>query len=125
MVSAGGHADGDADIVRVALKETSEETGLDEKNIRLLSENIFDVDIHDIPAMGDVPGHQHIDVRFLIEIDDSLHIAGNDESHEVRWVSLDQVSRFNNNLSTYRMVDKTRQLQRDIILETVQNSVSA
>lgn len=74
------------------------------------------MDIHDIPAMGDVPGHQHIDVRLLIEIDDSLHIPGNDESHEVRWVSLDQVSRFNNNLSTYRMVDKTRQLQRDIIL---------
>ena len=110
----GGHADGDADIVRVALKETSEETGLGLENINLLGEYIFDVDLHDIPAMGGVPRHQHIDIRFLIEIDDSVHIPGNDESHEVRWVSLNQVSRFNNNLSTYRMVEKTRQLQREL-----------
>lgn len=110
----GGHADGDADIVRVALKETSEETGLGLENINLLGEYIFDVDLHDIPAMGGAPRHQHIDIRFLIEIDDSVHIPGNDESHEVRWVSLNQVSRFNNNLSTYRMVEKTRQLQREL-----------
>jgi 8-oxo-dGTP pyrophosphatase MutT (NUDIX family) len=108
----GGHADGDADILGVALRETSEETGLDPLHIRLLHEDIFDVDIHSIPAIGNEPPHQHIDIRFLVEIDDSLEIPGNDESHEVIWVELHSVSRFNNNRSTYRMVEKTRLLRK-------------
>jgi len=107
----GGHADGDADILRVALRETSEETGLEAKHVRLVDENIFDVDIHTIPAMGSDPRHEHIDVRFLVEIDDRLSIPGNDESHEVLWASLTEVSRFNNNRSTYRMVEKTRHMR--------------
>jgi 8-oxo-dGTP pyrophosphatase MutT (NUDIX family) len=107
----GGHADGDADILRVALRETVEETGLPPSHVRLLSEDIFDVDIHAIPAIGDEPPHEHIDIRFLVEIDDSHDVPGNDESHEVTWVDLYKVSRFNNNRSTYRMVEKTRLLR--------------
>ena len=107
----GGHADGDADIVRVALRETSEETGIDLSEIKLLDMNVFDVDIHSIPAMGNEPQHYHIDIRFLVEIDDSIDVPGNDESHQVLWVSLYEVARYNNNRSTYRMLEKTRQLR--------------
>jgi 8-oxo-dGTP pyrophosphatase MutT (NUDIX family) len=107
----GGHADGDADILRVALRETSEETSLDPAQIRLLGETVFDVDIHTIPASVRGPQHQHIDVRFLVEIDNDLQIPGNDESHEIRWVDLIDVTRFNNNRSTYRMMEKTRHLR--------------
>jgi len=107
----GGHADGDADIVRVALRETSEETGMDLSQVKLLESSVFDVDIHSIPAIGNEPQHYHIDIRFLVEIDDSLPVPGNDESHQVLWVSLYEVSRYNNNRSTYRMLDKTRQLR--------------
>ena len=107
----GGHADGDADILRVALRETAEETGIAPENIRLVDESIFDVDIHTIPPMGHDPRHEHIDIRFLVEIDDRLPIPGNDESHEVLWADLMQVSRFNNNRSTYRMVEKTRRMR--------------
>ena len=64
-----------------------------------------------IPAIGDEPPHEHIDIRFLVEIDDSHDVPGNDESHEVTWVDLYKVSRFNNNRSTYRMVEKTRLLR--------------
>ena len=110
----GGHADGDADILRVALKETSEETGLDSSYVKLLNDSIFDLDIHVIPAMGSDPRHQHIDVRFLVEIDDSMPVPGNDESHEVLWMQLHEVSRYNNNRSTYRMVEKTRYLRNYI-----------
>lgn len=108
----GGHADGDADIIRVSLKETAEETGLDPSRVRLVDGRIFDIDIHTIHASDHDPRHQHIDVRFLVEIDDTVPIPGNDESHEVLWVPLHQASSFNNNRSTYRMVDKTRLLQR-------------
>jgi len=107
----GGHADGDADILRVALRETSEETGLDSSHIRLVHEAVFDVDVHTIPTTSRGPRHQHFDIRFLVEMDDDLEIPGNDESHQVLWVPLHQVARFNNNRSTFRMVEKTRRLR--------------
>lgn len=107
----GGHADGQADIIGVAVRETSEETGLDSASINLISNEIFDLDIHDIPAMGKDPSHQHIDIRFLVEIDDRLQVPGNSESHQVLWVPLYQVSRYNNNRSTYRMLEKTRRMR--------------
>jgi len=104
----GGHADGDADIVRVALKELSEETGMDEKHINLVDLDVFDVDIHTIDATQRDPRHEHIDIRFLVEIDDMLPVPGNDESHQVLWVPLHEASRYNRNRSTFRMVEKTR-----------------
>jgi 8-oxo-dGTP pyrophosphatase MutT (NUDIX family) len=107
----GGHADGDADILRVALRETQEETGLPAEAIRLVDGTVFDVDIHTIPTIGHEPQHIHFDIRFLVEIDDRLPVPGNDESHEILWVPLYEASRYNNNLSTYRMVDKTRRLR--------------
>ena len=112
----GGHADGDADILRVALRETSEESGLDASHVRLLDSAIFDVDIHTIPASERGPQHEHVDIRFLVEIDDSLPVPGSDESHDVLWVDLPLVSRFNNNRSTYRMVEKTRRLRSGVAL---------
>jgi 8-oxo-dGTP pyrophosphatase MutT (NUDIX family) len=111
----GGHADGDADILRVALRETVEETGLDSAAVRLVSSEIFDVDIHNIPATGQDPRHEHIDIRFLVEIDDHLPVPGNDESHQVLWASLAEVSRFNNNRSTWRMVEKTRRMRSALV----------
>lgn len=107
----GGHADGDADILRVALRETAEESGMDPAHIRLVDGDVFDLDIHIIPAGHGDPRHEHIDVRFLVEMDDDLPVPGNDESHDILWVPLDAVSRYNNNRSTWRMVEKTRRLR--------------
>jgi 8-oxo-dGTP pyrophosphatase MutT (NUDIX family) len=107
----GGHADGQADILQVALRETAEETGVDPSHIKLIAEDVFDVDIHSIPATDYAAPHEHIDIRFLVEIDDRLPIPGNDESHDIGWVALHEVPRFNNNRSTYRMVEKTRQMR--------------
>jgi 8-oxo-dGTP pyrophosphatase MutT (NUDIX family) len=107
----GGHADGDGDVQRVALREISEETGLGPAHIHLLQPGIFDVDIHTIDASSRDPRHQHFDIRFLLEIDDRVPIPGNDESHDIRWVPLHQVARYNNNLSTHRMLEKTRRMR--------------
>lgn len=106
----GGHADGDPDMLRVVLKETSEETGVALENIKLVSEGIFDVDVHTVHASEHDPRHVHFDVRFLVEIDDQIPIPGNDESHHVGWVALEQISRLNNMLSLHRLVRKTRRL---------------
>lgn len=107
----GGHADGDADILRVALRETHEESGLPPEAVRLVDGGIFDLDIHTIPASERGPQHLHFDVRFLVEIDDRLPVPGSHESHDVKWIDLINVSRYNNNLSTYRMLEKTRRMR--------------
>lgn len=106
----GGHADGDSDILRVSLKETSEETGLELTDIKLVSDSVFDVDIHRIRPYKNDPQHDHIDIRFLVEIDDRIVVPGNDESHEILWVDLYHASRYNNNRSTFRMIEKTRRM---------------
>jgi 8-oxo-dGTP pyrophosphatase MutT (NUDIX family) len=106
----GGHADNDPDILRVVLKECAEESGIALEEIRLVSEAIFDVDVHTVHASVHDPRHEHFDIRFLVEIDDRLPIPGNDESHEIGWIALDEVARFNNARSIYRLVQKTRRL---------------
>ena len=109
-----GHADGDPDALRGAQREVTEESGVDESHIHLLTPEVFDVDMHVIDATPSAPAHGHIDIRFLFEIDEVHDVPGNVESHEVRWVPLSQVSGLNNNRSTYRMVEKTRRLRRPV-----------
>lgn len=110
----GGHADGDEDVMRVALRECSEETGLPAERIRFLSPTIFDVDIHRIPATRLEPEHEHLDIRFLVEIDESLPLPGNDESHELRWVALRDVPRYNRERSLHRLVVKSGAWRRSV-----------
>lgn len=108
----GGHADGNHDLVDVALTEITEETGLPRERVHLVSEFLFDLDMHDIPTMNGLLEHGHIDLRYLVQIDDAIPVPGNHESHDIRWVPLDQVLGYNNFRSTYRMLEKTRHLRR-------------
>ena len=110
----GGHADGDPDVINVALKECAEETGVDPAHIKLIDSAIFDVDLHDVPRIDQVQAHGHIDIRFVVEIDDSMNIPGNNESHEVKWVPLYEVLHHNNFRSTYRMLEKTRAMRNPV-----------
>ncbi|WP_297362678.1 NUDIX hydrolase [Acidiferrobacter sp.] len=103
----GGHADSDEDVLQVAFRECSEETGLPVGHIRLLSPMVFDVDIHRIPATRTEPEHEHLDIRFLVEIDESLPLPGNNESHDLRWVALRDVPRYNRGRSLHRLVVKS------------------
>ena len=83
----GGHCDGDHDVLAVALKEAREESGID--NIMPLSPQIFDVDIHALPQIGDVPAHIHLDVRFLLQAVDDVPLVQNNESYDLRWFPMD------------------------------------
>lgn len=65
-MQTGGHADGDSNLLQVALREATEESGID--GISPLDEEIFDIDIHAIPARpatGEA-AHLHYDVRYLL-----------------------------------------------------------
>jgi len=102
----GGHADGDENIIRVASKEATEETGLD--SLSLLTPDIFDIDIHRIPARKDFAEHLHYDIRFAFVSSLRTKLMISDESHDVKWVTLDQVPELTKqNPSILRMMRKT------------------
>ena len=88
----GGHCDGDTDVMAVALKELSEETGLNE--VHPVSEHPCDVDVHVIPARGDMPAHGHHDVRFLFTADRASPLSHNDEAIDVRWIPLPDLAKY-------------------------------
>ncbi|CAN5378825.1 NUDIX hydrolase [soil metagenome] len=100
----GGHADGDPDVAAVALREAREETGL--TSLKLVSPAIFDVDIHPIPARGDVPEHLHYDVRFLLEADPNEPFGDSDEIKNIRWFSLEMIDNYTDSESICRMIRK-------------------
>ncbi len=101
----GGHCDGDSDVLAVALKEAEEESGL--SDFQIVSPNIFDIDIHEIPERKGIPTHLHYDVRFLLETDMAKPLAISSESNDLVWVKLSEVSKLNDSESIMRMVRKT------------------
>ena len=78
----GGHADGDEDLRRVALREAEEESGL---NGLVVEPEIFDLDRHWIPERGEVSGHWHYDVRFVVRATGDERYVVSEESHDLAW----------------------------------------
>jgi len=104
----GGHSDGDPNTLAVALREGQEESGLN--NLKPVSEAIFDVDVHLIPARKNEPDHYHYDVRFLLEADRHEPLTISRESNELAWVTLDETLNLSQDESIQRMVAKSRTL---------------
>ena len=101
----GGHADGDEDVTEVARREALEETGL--HSLHLYRQEIFDLDIHGIPARNDFPAHDHYDIRFLFTADMSEPFVISGESHDLAWIPREQIaSCTNHNVSILRMMEK-------------------
>ncbi len=100
----GGHADGDINLLAVALREAREETGL--RSLTPWSSSIFDVDIHRIPARGSEPEHLHFDVRFAIIADKGEPLRINHESNSLAWIPLDRVGELTQEESILRMCRK-------------------
>ena len=78
----GGHADGDTELPRAALKEAEEETGL--PGLRIES-GIFDLDRHWIPEHKGVPAHWHYDVRYVVRAGADEAFVVSEESHALAW----------------------------------------
>lgn len=89
----GGHADGETDLLHVALKEAREETGL--TMVNPVSEEIFSIEILGVPAHEKkgkhVATHVHLNVTYLLQASESelLHIKP-DENSAIGWFELDK-----------------------------------
>lgn len=105
----GGHADGDPDILSVAVKEAEEESGL--VGFSHIGTGIFDIDIHPIPARKNEPSHLHYDVRYVLRADGALDYIVSDESHDLRWVNPDELVTLTTEPSMMRMVVKWKALR--------------
>jgi len=107
----GGHADGESDLLKVSQREAIEESGIN--NFVTISNEIFDMDIHEIPPIGSDPKHLHYDIRFLLQADpDKESLIISNESHDVAWIPLDQIAHYNSEQSIMRMVNKTKILNQ-------------
>lgn len=103
----GGHSDGEANPLAVALREAREESGID---VRPLSLGVFDLDVHEIPARRSDPAHFHFDVRFGLQARgrEAFRVSG--ESLDLAWVPIDRLAEFTVEESMLRMAAKWRGL---------------
>ena len=88
----GGHADGEEDLLAVALREVREETGV--RHVRPVTEEIYSLEILTVDGHEKrgayVPSHLHMNVTYLLEADeeDALRVC-EAENSGVRWFALD------------------------------------
>lgn len=118
----GGHADGNPDLPEVAMTEAHEESGLTKLHFLPYERTAFgeswstplpfDLDDHFIPANIKDSAHQHYDVRFLIVADDQEQHSVSEESHDVRWFSLEEARAVTPEISMHRQFDKIDALRR-------------
>jgi 8-oxo-dGTP pyrophosphatase MutT (NUDIX family) len=104
-IQLGGHTDENEDILCAAFREAKEESGL--SSLKLLSDGIFDMDVHFVPARNGKKEHYHYDIRFIFEGDDTEKVIVSEESKDVKWVELHRISEFSNEESVIRMARKT------------------
>lgn len=90
----GGHADGEEDLLSVAVREVEEETGL---KVKVLDNNIYS--IQSAPVKGHVKrgkyvsAHLHLDVLYVMEADDTIPLVyREDESKGVKWIPFEEAS---------------------------------
>lgn len=84
----GGHADGEADLEAVALREANEETGVHARSVhpgRIFSLECLYVMGH-IKRGAYVPCHLHLNLTYLLEADEGEALSVNQEENSgVRW----------------------------------------
>ncbi len=105
----GGHCDGDPDVLRSALREAREESGIEA--IEPVQTNIFDIDIHPIPETAKEKAHFHYDVRFLLRVTSDEKFTVSKESKQLRWVGKDPSEWPTDEFSMLRLFRKWKELR--------------
>ena len=103
----GGHADGEEDILSVAIRETMEESGI--TAIKPVTSTIVDLDIHPIPAnpKRDEPDHFHYDIRYVMQMTSDQMPTMSEESNDLQWMDIPSALEIaNDNPALLRFIQK-------------------
>ncbi|MDU4753062.1 MAG: NUDIX hydrolase [Clostridium butyricum] len=95
----GGHADGDPDLIHVAIKEAIEETGV--KHFHVVSEKILSLDVLTVDGhikKGHyVSSHLHLSLAYLLECNENDKlIVKEDENSGVMWIPINEIDKYSN-----------------------------
>jgi 8-oxo-dGTP pyrophosphatase MutT (NUDIX family) len=104
----GGHCDGEADVLSVARREAYEESGIDD--LIVASTRPFDLDIHEIPVIGNEPSHLHYDVRYVLIAPQQAEIRTSSESKELRWFTGEEMKDRDLDSGLRRLIEKWQAL---------------
>ncbi len=89
----GGHADGEEDLLSVALREVQEESGI--RKVHPVTEDIYSLEVLTVDGHvkhgAYVSSHLHLNVTYLLEASEkeSLHMKP-DENSGVAWFGLEE-----------------------------------
>ena len=116
----GGHADGDEDLLYVAMKEAKEETGVEK--IEPLMEEIASIDI--LPVWGHVKKgkyvatHMHLSVAYILiaDEDQALHI-NEDENSGVKWIAIEDIEKYSNETEIISIYHKLIQKAKAYVVQ--------
>ena len=108
----GGHADGDPDVARVALREAREESGMHQFELLEQAGRVLpiDVDLHEIPRQDGEPAHWHYDIRFALVAATGQHLTVSEESHALRWFDREKAWNILQESSLRRMAMRAQSL---------------
>lgn len=112
----GGHADGNPNLLEVAIKEMQEESGV--TNYHLVSEEPFSLEVLTVDGhikKGKyVNSHLHLNVTYLFEVNETEKLVKNDvETNGVKWINIDDIEHevsevwFKNNIYQ-KLIDKLK-----------------
>ena len=89
----GGHADGEEDLLAVALREVREESGV--QSVQPVTEDIFSLEVLTVDGHQKrgryVSSHLHLNVTYLLEADDTEPLTVREaENSAVGWFPLEE-----------------------------------
>jgi 8-oxo-dGTP pyrophosphatase MutT (NUDIX family) len=109
----GGHGEpGDEDALEVALREATEESGIDGLALHRSAPAPMDVDVHEIPARKGEPAHLHLDIRYLLvaPADAPSPQVRPEEHAEIAWFTWEQAMALEGlDDSLRRLLEKARE----------------
>ncbi|MGL5279579.1 MAG: NUDIX hydrolase [Cetobacterium sp.] len=89
----GGHADKETDLLKVAIMEAKEETGLE--NIKILLDDIFSIEILTVDGHMKngkyISSHLHLNITYLLEARETdILFIKEDENSGVCWIDIEE-----------------------------------
>lgn len=101
----GGHADGDANMAAVALREATEETGIQGLRVDPVP---VDLDVHEVDPPAE-DAHLHLDVRFLVVAPPGSEPVGNHESTALGWFTPTEMAGLDPDVGMVRLCAAARE----------------